>query len=179
MKGVCAKIFMVGTFGQNGIDSVLSGFACFLVDFFLLFLFWWVFWSSFIVVFFPLPKQTFGTLRHTGKKFGCLVNSFQATYTYFPSLFLFLSSYPEIHFSMIWVVSSAWAPEFCGGKGHKSRAWHCLNGTAVRCGVVWDWFCVNHLSSTEYCTKWSTLVTISVHCLLKCNSVPSPALRSF
>lgn len=40
------------------------------------------------------------------------------------------------------VVSLAWAPEYCGGKGHKSRAGHSLNGTAVVCAVVWGWVCV-------------------------------------
>lgn len=39
------------------------------------------------------------------------------------SLLLFLSSYPEIYFSIARVVSLAWKSEYCGGQGYKSRAW--------------------------------------------------------
>lgn len=81
MKGVCAKIYMLGSFGQNGIDSLQSGFACFFKYFFCLFVILLV--CLLLIVFFP-QNQTFVTFRHTGKKVGGLVSSFQATYTYFP-----------------------------------------------------------------------------------------------
>lgn len=112
MKGVCAKIYMLGSFEKSGMDSLLPGFAC-----------WFFFFCRCLLVFPFSPNQTFGTLWHTGKKVGGLVSSLQATHTFPSSLFLFLSSYPEIHFPVVWVVSLAWAPQYCGGKSHKSRVW--------------------------------------------------------
>lgn len=163
MKGVCVKIYMLGSFGQNGIDSLLFGFACLV---FLWVFFWWFFWFyfgfCFVLIFcillllllltfgvFFTPKTNIWIPQAHWKK-GWKFNEQLPGHIYvFPSsLFLFLSSYSEIHFSMIWAVPLAWAPEYCGGKDHKSREWHSCD----MCAVIRDWFCVNHLSSTGYRT---------------------------
>lgn len=44
---------------------------------------------------------------------------------------------------------------------------------------TWDWFCVNHLLSSVYCTKCSILITISVHSSLKSNPGPLCALSFY
>lgn len=139
MKGVCAKIYMLGSFGQNGIDSLQSGFACFLKYFFL---FVCYFVSLFVAYCVFSPKPNICDLQAHWKKGWRFGEQLPSHIYIFPSLLLFLSSYPEFHFPMTRVVSLAWAPEYCGGKGHKSRAGHSLNGTAVVCAVVWGWVCV-------------------------------------
>ena len=99
-------------------------------------------------------------------------------------IFLFYFSYSlyiEIHSSIVRVVCSAWKLKHCGGKGRKMVE-HCLNGTVIICTIVcpvWGWLCIIAYPAQYVCIKWSTVITISVYCLLKYDAVLLHALRSF